>query len=165
MPTAALGSTAAIHDTEDVRRRLARLVSCYTSACLPYPPQTRRAACRCAYQGRENGARLMGGSVRARAPDWGGCSYDGEGKGGAHRDREVQGRWRRTIAAWTATWKGLLAAEGVAYAVLVRGRGTDGRDGTEGLIVSVYACSVGQASSSRRQAGRWLWTRGQYITI
>jgi hypothetical protein len=35
------------------------------SACLPYPPQTRRAACRCAYQGRENGARLMGGSVRA----------------------------------------------------------------------------------------------------
>jgi hypothetical protein len=75
---------------------------------------------------------LMGGSVRARAPDWGGCSYDGEGKGGAHRDREVQGRWRRTIAAWTATWKGLLAAEGVAYAVLVRGRGTDGRDGTEG---------------------------------
>jgi hypothetical protein len=31
-PCRGLGSTAAIHDTEDVRRRLARLVSCYTSA-------------------------------------------------------------------------------------------------------------------------------------
>lgn len=35
------------------------------------------------------------------------------------------------IAAWTATCYGLLAAEGCAYAVDVRGRGTDGQDVTE----------------------------------
>ena len=66
-----------------------------------------------------------------RAPDWGGCSYDGEEKeertvierykGGGGGDRSV-----------TATCYGLLAAEGCAYAVDVRGRGTDGRDVTEG---------------------------------
>jgi hypothetical protein len=46
-----------------------------------------------------------------------------------------------TIAAWT-TWNRLLAAgeEGCAYAVLVRGRGTDGGDVTEGwLCVYMYA--------------------------
>ena len=34
---------------------------------------------------------MMGGSVRARAPDWGGCSYDGEEKEGSGGDREVGG--------------------------------------------------------------------------
>lgn len=57
------------------------------------------------------------------------------------------------IAAWTATWKGLLAAEGCAYAVLVRGRGeTDGRDGIEGACVCIRL--HGWASQQLAKAGR-----------
>jgi hypothetical protein len=75
---------AAIHDTEDVRRRLARLVSCNMSA---YPPQSVPLA---ADKGPENvawQAWLLGiGEGFARS---GRVQIRWRGKGGMHRDREA----------------------------------------------------------------------------
>lgn len=48
-------------------------------------------------------------------------------KGGGGDDRSVDSN----VAG---TWQGLLTAEGCAYAVLVRGRGADGRESIEGSL-------------------------------
>ena len=87
----------------------------------------------------------------------------GEGAAAMARKRRSAPRSRGTravaeaIAARTATWKGLLAAEGCAYAVLVRGRGTDGRDDTEGDCVCIRLQRW--ASQQLAKAGGLLWTR------
>jgi hypothetical protein len=70
-----------------------------------------------------------------------------------HRDR---GTAAVAIAGWT-TWNCLLAAagkEGCAYAVLVRGRGTDGRDVTGSRWCLYTPAALGQAAQGRAAKGK-----------
>jgi hypothetical protein len=147
-----LGNTAAIHDTGDVRRRLARLVSCNMSA---YSPQTKGAACRRQGSRELSLASLVAGYAVRVLPDQGGCRFDGEEKEGCTvigRHNGSGGHDRRMDNVE------LLAAageEGCAYAVLVRGRGTDGRDVTGSRWCLYTRAALGQPAGRSWDGQAW----------